>query len=268
MKAQITLTVSESKRLIAKAVKEHPIVKQALEEGIVAIGLGSTNAYVVEEILGKGIEKERYIAGLVDGQGACVVPMERRLQAVILEKGKIIEEKLESVVKRMRNSDVFIKGANALDRHSIAGVMMASLTGGTIAHVLGVIKARGIKLIIPVGLEKLIPDSIEEVSKVAGIYEVDYADGIPVGIMPVSGEVITEVEAFHILAGARAISLGSGSIGESGARTFLLMGEEEQVREAIRIFKGIQGEKNIPSLRGNCASCYYKYCPKSKGGTR
>ncbi len=57
MKAQISLTTSESKRLIAKAVKEHPKVKNALENGIVAIALGSTNAFVAEEILGERLKK-------------------------------------------------------------------------------------------------------------------------------------------------------------------------------------------------------------------
>jgi hypothetical protein len=268
MKAQVTLTVAESKRLIARAVKEHPLVKEALKDGIVAIGLGSTNAYVVEELLGRRIEKERYIAGLVDERGTCVVPSDKRLKAVVLEKGEVIEENLESVVKRMKNRDVFIKGANALDSEGIAGVMMASLTGGTIAQVLGVIKARGVRLIIPVGLEKLIPGSIEEVSTKAGIYEVDYSAGIPVGIMPVSGEVITEVEAFRILAGVEALSLGAGSISEPGARTFLLVGDEAGVKKAISLFEEIKGEKDVASLRGNCSNCYYSYCPWNKGGAR
>lgn len=268
MKAQVTLTVAESKRLIAKAVKEHPKVRQALKNGIVAVALGSTNAYVLEELLGKEIERERYVAGLVDRYGACVVPGGRRLKTVYFEKGRLKEGDLAEIVRHMNNEDVFIKGANALDNRRIAGVMMASLTGGTIAQVLGVIKARGIQLLIPVGLEKLIPDSVDEVSNMAGIYGVDYSDGIPVGLMPVSGEVITEVDAFRILSGARAFSLGAGSVGEPGARTYLIIGEEDQVKRAVAVYEEVKGEKGVSSLRGNCNSCSYLHCPKNKGGVK
>ena len=269
MKAQITLTVSESKRLIAKAVKEHSLVKEALEKGVVAIGFGSTNAYVVEEILGRDIEKERYVAGLVDEHGTCVVPSEERIKAVALEKGEVIEEALDSVVKRMKNTDVFIKGANALDKEGIAGVMMASLTGGTIANVLGIIKARGVKLLIPVGLEKLIPNSIEDVSKIAGIYEMDHSSGIPVGVMPMSGDVITEIEAFELLAGVRVYVIGSGSIGEqSSVITMILEGGNGEVKKAVQIMEAVKGEKIISSLRGKCNNCYYRYCPRNMRGEK
>ncbi|MDI6655618.1 MAG: hypothetical protein QME59_07030 [Candidatus Hydrothermarchaeota archaeon] len=263
-KAQFTLTAPESKRLIGRAVKEHEWVKKALKNGIVAIALGSTNAFVAEEILGRKIKKEKYIAGFVDEHGTCVIPAPERLKSVVLEKGRIIKENIEEVVKRMKNNDVFIKGANALDFEGTAGVMMASLVGGTIANVLGVIKARGIKLIIPVGLEKLIPHSVDEISKAAGIYEVSYSTGIPVGIMPVSGEIITEIEAFEILAGVSAVSIGSGSIGSSSCRTFLVDGEEKKVRKAIEIVESIKGEKEIKALRGDCTTCVYTYCPLNK----
>src|SRR5208337_4341077 len=43
VQAQAILTVSESKRLIAKAVKEMPIVKNALTNGMVIIVKGTTN---------------------------------------------------------------------------------------------------------------------------------------------------------------------------------------------------------------------------------
>ena len=266
MKAQVTLTVAESKRLIAKAVKEHPLVRDAMKNGIVAVALGSTNAYVLEELLGKKIERERYVAGLVDRAGACVVPGDKRLETVYFEKGSAKTGDLSELVTRMDNNDVFIKGANAIDIYGIAGVMMASLTGGTIAQVLGVIKARGINFLVPVGLEKLIPDSVEEVSMAAGIYGVDYSSGIPVGLMPVSGEVITEIEAFKILSGADALSLGAGSLDEPGARTFLLIGDDEEVEKAVAVFEEVKGEKGVGSLRGNCSECSYTHCPRNKGG--
>ena len=56
-KKVVVLTVSESKRLIAKGVANLDIVKKALERGMIAIAKGTTNGYVVEELLNKRIDK-------------------------------------------------------------------------------------------------------------------------------------------------------------------------------------------------------------------
>ncbi|MFQ5975111.1 MAG: hypothetical protein ACE5J5_02170 [Candidatus Hydrothermarchaeales archaeon] len=264
MKAQVSLTPTESKRLIAKAVKEHQKVKDALENGIVAIALGSTNAFVAEEILGRTIEKERYVAGIVDEKGSCVVPAKERIKEFVLERGKVIEEGLEDVVNRMGPKDLVIKGGNALDFDGVVGVMLGSETGGTIGRVLGILKARGIPLIIPIGLEKLVPYSISDVSTKTGIYAMDLSTGIPVGIMPVSGEVITELEAFEILVGVETYPMGSGGMGGAeGSHTFLLEGSEEDVEKAFELVKGVKGEAPMVALRGDCTSCIYIQCPKN-----
>jgi hypothetical protein len=261
MKAQFSLTTSESKRLIGKSVSGHPKVKKALKRGIVAIGLGSTNAFVIEEILKKKIKKEKYVAGFVDELGPCVVPAKERLPEVVLKNGKVVKERPAEIVKKMKATDVFIKGANALDFEGIAGVMMASETGGTVADVLGVIKARGVNLIIPVGLEKLIPYSINDISNVAGIFETDYALGIPVGIMPVAGEVITEIEALESL-GVSAIAIGSGGLGDGGGSKVLqIEGDAKSVQKVMGIVKKIKGEKRVEALRGGCKTCAFKHCP-------
>ena len=74
MKAQIVLTSSESKRLIAKAVSQMNVVKKALKKGIIVICRGSTNAYVAEEISGQQIEKGKFTAGYVGPKGLSVNP--------------------------------------------------------------------------------------------------------------------------------------------------------------------------------------------------
>ena len=73
-KVLIVLTPSESKRLIAKGVRKLEEVERALEHGTIIIGLGTTNAYVAEELLNAlqdkdedvaKIEKERFAAGVI-----------------------------------------------------------------------------------------------------------------------------------------------------------------------------------------------------------
>ena len=57
MKAQLTLNPSESKRLIAKALLRHAKISRALSSGVLVINLGSTNAYVAEELFFRGLVK-------------------------------------------------------------------------------------------------------------------------------------------------------------------------------------------------------------------
>ena len=74
MHVQITLTPAESKRLIAKAVVNLGEIKKAFKNGIIVIGVGTTNAYVAEELLGQKIERERFVAGVVIPRGTFVLP--------------------------------------------------------------------------------------------------------------------------------------------------------------------------------------------------
>ncbi|MHC4704557.1 MAG: hypothetical protein ACYTFQ_28760, partial [Planctomycetota bacterium] len=63
VQAQVVLTVSESKRLIAKAVAQMPVVKEALRDGMIIIAKGTTNTYVAEELLGRKIARGAYVLG-------------------------------------------------------------------------------------------------------------------------------------------------------------------------------------------------------------
>ena len=64
MKRQFSLTVAESKRLIAKGVAALPEVQHAMEERTVVVATGTTNAYVLEELWGKKIDKRAYRSGI------------------------------------------------------------------------------------------------------------------------------------------------------------------------------------------------------------
>jgi hypothetical protein len=229
--------------LIAKAVAALPEVRNALRNGTIFIGVGTTNADVVEEILGRKIDRSRYVAGVVLPEGTCILPEERRLHAVILRKGRVIKAKLTDVLDSLTPEDVVIKGANAIDAKGVAGVFLGSKSGGTIGRVLGHVKARGANLIIPVGLEKFIPGSIAEVSKKVGMFRFERATGYPVGIMPVSGKIVTEIEAVKILTGAQAVAMGAGGVsGAEGSITLAITGTVSQLKAVKRVVLGVKGE--------------------------
>ena len=262
---QVTLTPAESKRLIAKAVATLPEVKRALRRGTIVIGLGTTNASVAEELLGKKIDREKFVAGVILPKGTCVVPSEQRRGEIIIRRGKPIKTKLGDVLPTLTADDVFIKGANALDASGTAGVFLASRQGGTVGRVLGTVVARGVNLIIPLGLEKFIPGSIQGVSKTTGILRASYATGCPIGIMPLVGTIITELEAFEILTGGEAIPIGKGGIsGAEGSITLLVRGALKQLAKARKLVNGIKGEPGT-KVETECKTCNKHDCWYRKG---
>jgi hypothetical protein len=246
MHVQITLTPAESKRLIAKAVVKLREVKKAFKNGIIVIGVGTTNAYVAEELLGQKIKRERFVAGVVLPKGTFVLPAERRLKEIVIRRGKIIDAKMDDVLPEMTSNDVFLKGANALDFSGTAGVLMAGQGGGTIGRSLGTIMSKGVNLIIPVGLEKFVPGSIKNVAPLAGMDKVIFSTGTPVGMMPIHGKVITELEAIKILSGAEAIVMAKGGVsGAEGAITLMVRGAPDQLRQVTLLTKAIKGENPL-----------------------
>jgi hypothetical protein len=59
-------------------------------------------------------------------------------------------------------------------------------------------------------------------------------------------EVITEMEAFEILAGVRSWHVASGGIdGSEGAVTLALEGPEQSVQDALDIAESVSGEPPV-----------------------
>lgn len=259
-KVVITLTPSESKRLIAKGVKNLEEVQRALKQGIVIIALGTTNSYVAEEILKDvpgevdKIDKQRYAAGVITDRGTCIVPKEERVKEVILKNGKISDESIEEAIENLSASDVFIKGANALDATGTAGVLMANRAGGTIGSALGTVMARGVHFIIPVGIEKTIPYSIVDAAKRVGVGKCYKSAGWPVGLMPVHGKVITEIEALRILGAEDAFPIGAGGVdGGEGSVVICVEGRSvEKLDELMTLVTKIKGEAPVKVVSTDC----------------
>jgi hypothetical protein len=115
---QVTLTPAEGKRLIGKAIAEMEVVQNALKEGTIIIATSTTTAYVMEELLGKELNKGLFTAGVVTARGCCITDPKDRYSHQVIRKGEITEMKtpeLQKVLADMGPADVFIKGANAID---------------------------------------------------------------------------------------------------------------------------------------------------------
>ena len=245
MKAQYSLTPSEAKRLIAKAVVQMPEVKRALTKGKIVIKEGSTTSAIAEELTGMPVA----LSGRISPLGAMGSRVTGGKYRIIIDRGEISQQEFTDDVTywaelfpQVGPDDVFIAGANALDPQKRAGVMTGGVTFSP-AHLIPAFRAQGMNIIIAVGWEKLIPNSIEEVVATASRTGIDVSLGMPVGIVPLFGTVVTETDALHILVEGLAITvIGAGGIkGAEGATTFIVEGVPAAVKKTWAIISEVKG---------------------------
>jgi len=244
VQAQIILTVAESKRLIAKAVAQMPIVKAALQNGMVIIAKGTTNTYVAEEILGEKIEHGSYVYGRTyPAKNAVKLEPKTTTPEFILINGKVQDGlSLEEAVKQLKPGDVVIKGANALDYNSkTAGVCIGSPTGGTSGKIMPYVVGSKAHLIIPIGLEKQVAgnplDIANEMRK-----PIESLNAVP-SMFFLTGHIITEIEALQAFADVTVFQAAAGGIGGAeGAVRLICRGTRPQVEKAMKIAEQVQGE--------------------------
>jgi hypothetical protein len=275
MRALVTFTVAESKKLIAKAVVRHPIVARALADHTIILGGGTTNAFVYTEMTGKPMDPGSFAVGIICPEGPCVSGVPRKAKAsgyIIFIKG--IEQQntdIEDILTGLGAEDVFIKGANALDPEGRVGVIVghAECGHGGVGRLWTRTVSQGIPVVMPVGLEKRIPCSIYEASSKVGIKTVQYSTGEHFGLFIPHGNVIvlTEIEAIRDLTGAKATVVSAGGVnGAEGALVFSIEGTKEQIDKMIQLVDEVKGVPPIEVPRGVCiptpgyTGCYASQC--------
>ena len=261
MKASFTLIPAESRRLIAKAIVQMEEVRIALKKAYIVINGGTTNGYVAQELAGVDVKPEEFTAGTVSHRLLCVtdLPPKRKLPfPIILYKGQRVDKTIPEVFQDFHVETVLIKGANCIDSQGNVGVISAGFDGGTVGATIGTVVSQGLKYIVAVGLEKLVP-SVDKAAAVAGAKSLDYSMGADYGIFKLpNAVVVTEIEAFNILAGVEATHIGSGGIGEAaGSVSLIIEGEQSKVKNAIRMVDSIKGEPVLPGFKGTCETCPY-----------
>jgi hypothetical protein len=279
MVAQVNLTPTESKKLMAKAIARMGIVKRAVEEGMVVIHPSSSTYFLSEELTGENPRYDSWVCGSITPKGLCVEmgimsnPVARENKAlcpggfpfqVIVKGGEASTGRtLASILEEMGPRDVYVKGVNALDMDRNVGVLIGHHSGGgTIGKVLAAQRRASFNIIWVAGLEKLIPTPIDEAMKALRRRDVDYAMGMVVGMVPIKGGiVISEPEAFSILAGCTAIPVAGGGIGGAeGSVTLILEGSEDAVRAAISYAEQSKGAR-LPQVRlRSCTGCRNADC--------
>jgi len=103
-----------------------------------------------------------------------------------------------------------------------------------------------VELIVPIGLEKLIPDVRGAVEFLASGLA-DEAIGDRVGLVPMLGaKVVTEITALETLYRVTAKCIAAGGVGGSeGAVTLVIDGEAPEVEKALKDIKSFKGEPAV-----------------------
>jgi hypothetical protein len=234
-----SLTVSESKRLIAKGVVRTAAVRNALENGLLVVCPGTTNGYVAEELLGKALDKRGYVTGRTLPSGYEGPTCKKQIADIVLRNGKPVDLDTADALREMGPGDVFLKGANAINYdEDQVGLLIGHPTGGTLGAAIGTIVAKRILMIHPVGLEKSVPGDLRDA---AAAMKESGGRGPTLWVSP--GLVFTELEALAVLADVEAAPIGAGGIGGAEGSVWLsIHGEEKQLELAEKVLDSVRGE--------------------------
>jgi len=241
MRIQVTFTVPEGKRLIAQGIAARPDVKKALRHGKILLKGGTTVSAICEVLGGRPLR----ISGRITPKGTkSSKQMEEAWHCVMIERGSLrdIDGEVEQAVSSLRKGDIVILGANAFDQYGNAALMIGRALGGGPGRALCGMMSEVSKVIIAVGIEKIVPGNLNDVIKSVGRREVDLAVGMAVGLMPICGEIYTEIEAIKTLAKVHPQIIGRGGIqGAEGATTLTIDGGEREVLKIFQLVKSLKG---------------------------
>lgn len=259
LRAAFIFTPAESKRLIGRAVAVLPEVRRAFAESLIVVAHGSTNIYVAEELIGPFPRpRGTFLSGQVINGVFCQTEPSEKGPMIVIERGRVIPPKptMQEVLDGGGPGTIVIKGANAVDADGNAGVFCAHPGCGTIGFAYGFVSGRGVGLIVPVGLEKLVA-SVPAASRQLGHDRLYYHSGFQVGMMPlVNAKVVTEITAFEVLFGLSAVHVGGGGVsGSEGSVALVATGEKEALDRAVAAVESIKGEPPLVTAKAACATC-------------
>lgn len=251
---QFLMTPAAGKRLIAKAMAEYSVITDVLESGTLVIIAGTTNGYIAEEILSKinqneNFSRKRFFRGIVLPPGGPVTssgrikdeskfPGDIVIKDGIWQKGKTIFD----VVDDLKEGDIILKGVNALNHpESQAGIYIGDPYGGTIGASIQAVVGRRVRLILPAGLEKRIYGDLNDLAR-----KLNVPGSSGPCLLPVAGEIITEIEAISILTGAKVeLVAGGGVSGAEGSIWLSVTGTHEVIELTQKLLNKVIREPNF-----------------------
>ena len=244
--ASINLTVSEGKRLIARGIANHPLVKQKLESGMIIITRGTTNTYIAEELAALSAPRGSFVTGNnTPEKGKALDFTADKTAEIVLVNGKKSDMTYKEALDAMQKDDIVFKGANLLNYDKKeAAVTVAAGNGGTVGllqpHTSG--DAVG-HLIVPVGLEKETFGDFKIYEELLSTKDLKKANFVPRIILHKDAEIFTEIEAIKTFANVELFPFSVGGInGREGGISLAVYGDAAEVEKVLHLVESIQGE--------------------------
>ncbi len=248
---QFLITPAAGKRLIGKALAAHSAVRSALDSGTVVVIAGTTNGYVAEEILltigaPEDFTRRRFFRGITlppsySMTGAGRIPDENGFPGdLVIVNGVWQKDKtIFDVVDDLKEGDVILKGANALDLpRKRAAILIGHPKAGTIGVALQAVTGRRVRLILPVGLEKRVTGDLDMLAE-----KLNTPGTHGARLLPVPGQVFTEIDAVALLTGASAeLFAGGGVSGAEGSVWLAVSGDKKQLESVEKLLKYVLEE--------------------------
>lgn len=238
---QFNITPAMGKRLIGMGMANLPVIKNVLKNGTLVIIAGTTNGYVVEEILKIlkiDFDRKGFRRGITINKNIKPKSFEF-LGDIIIIKGKLVTGKtIFDISNELTKDDVILKGANAFDKNNQVAIQIAHPEGGTIHESLKAVYGRRTKIIYPVGMEKRVFGNLKELADIVNSSE---SSGPRLYLPP--GQIFTELNALNLLTGTTSQVIAAGGVyGAEGSIWVASNGTLKQEKKVEEIMNSIINE--------------------------
>lgn len=253
---QITLTVEEAKEVIALGILKHPIFVNSLKKGKILFKGGTTVSKITEKLVGIPLR----ICGRITSRGTVSsLNIVNEPHSIILNNGNWIDvdDIIDEEIQNFTEDDLIVCSANAFDSNGRAALMVGDLGGGNVGKSISLWYSEGASVIIPVGIEKMIPGDLDKIIYRSGRRTKYFSWGMSVGLIPLLGEIFTEVDAVKALANVDCFAIGAGGLGEAqGSTTLEICGEKSELNIIIDILIKIKNsDTDISGVKDSLVEC-------------
>lgn len=242
----LRLTVSESKRLIAKGIAVNKEVRERLENGMVIITLGTTNTYIAEELAGLDTPRGSFVTGRIyPGYKEDFQKGIKRHSEIVLVKGKMTDMSYTDALAKMEPQDIVFKGANMLNyAKRQAAVCVGAPDGGTVAKLRRYTDNGRGRWVCPVGLEKSTAQDLFEIQKITNNSSAERKNTVKLNVT--EGNVYTEIEAVKEFADVDVFVTAKGGVdGAEGGVSLLVCGSKVEVQKVEAVIRQVSGEPDF-----------------------
>ena len=236
-----SLTVAEGKRLIAKGIAAHPLVKRKMESGMIIITRGTTNTYIAEEIAGLTEEHGKFMTGNISNKPLKIEG--NRVPEIVLINGKQVDMSFKDALAALKPGDIVFKGGNLLNyEKKQAAVTIGAPDGGTVGRIQPYTAEGPGHLIVPIGLEKEVYGDLLDYEKVMAS-SIKRNGSVPRIIAHKNAEIFTEIEAIKLFGNVNVVLFASGGIaGSEGGKSFAIYGAQAEVDKVMKVISEVHGE--------------------------